>query len=364
MPPPPGSGRPVAVVLVHYHTPDLAAEAVAAVLAEAGAAGWEVEGYLVDNGSSAAERERLAALPFALVEPGANLGYAGAINLGVERARADRLILMNPDVIVLPGCVPELLAALDRGTAVAGPRFFWDRGRRLELPPAESRDFLDEAAAALGRAGRAMAWARRRWRRHARAHWQAAAPLPSPALSGALLALTRTAWETAGPFDPGFRLYFEETDWLLRVHRRGLPTVFVPAARAVHLHAQSTAGESRAAWFEESAHRFRTLHHGRRGASVLERLGRGGRPPSLEALPPFPPGGLAVPAWEGAPWWVEVSPEPAGFPAAAERLEAGAAPWTLPPEIDRRLAPAVLRVALTDRRGREHGAWRLVCGEA
>lgn len=365
----PSPARSVAVVLVHYHTPDLVAEAVAAVTADAQGAGWEVEGYVVDNGSDAAGRARLAGLPFELVEPGANLGYAGAVNLAVPRARAERILVMNPDVLVLPGCVPALLAALDRGAAVAGPRFFWDRQRRLELPPTESRGFLDETAAALarsGRSGRAMAWARRRWRRHARAHWQATEPLPSHALSGSLLALRRGTWEAVGPFDTGFRLYFEETDWLLRARRRGLSAFFVPAAEAIHLHAQSTAGESRAAdWFEESARRFRVRHHGRHGAAFLERLGKGGRPPSLSDLPPFPEGGLAVPPEAnaaGAPWWVEVSPEPAGFPAAAERLVAGAAPWTLPAEIAGRLAPATLRVALTDRRGREHGAWRLTCG--
>ena len=149
---------------------------------------------------------------------------------------------MNPDVLVLPGCLPALLAALRAGAAVAGPRFYWDRGRRLLLPPAELRTRREELLRLLaGKRGGWAARARRRWRRHARRHWEAREPLPSHALSGSLLALRRSAWEAVGPFDEGFRLFFEETDWLLRARRQGLAGRYVPAAEAVHLYSQSAA---------------------------------------------------------------------------------------------------------------------------
>jgi N-acetylglucosaminyl-diphospho-decaprenol L-rhamnosyltransferase len=359
--------RSLAIVLVHYHTPDLAARAVAALTADLDGAGLAAEGYVVDNGSDEAGRRRLDELPFRRLGAGANLGYAGGVNLGVAAARADFLLLMNPDVIVEPGCVPALVEALERGAAVAGPRFFWDGGSRLELPPPERRGYLDAGLAAL--APRHERWARRarrRWRRHARRHWQARDPLASYALSGSLLAVRRDAWERLGPFDAGFQLYFEETEWLLRAERQRLPSLFVPAARAVHLHAQSAFAEPRAErWFEESAERFRILRYGRRYSRLLERWGRpepSDRPPRLAGLPELPVSGLAVPASSGG-LWVEVSPNAAGFPAAAERLPAGGSgSWSLPAEIAARLPPSVLRVALVDERGRERATYRLACG--
>jgi N-acetylglucosaminyl-diphospho-decaprenol L-rhamnosyltransferase len=371
-----GAAASLAVVLVHYHTPRLAAAAVAALagdLASGGeaTAGLEVEWLLVDNGSDAAGRELLASLPVRLLEPRRNLGYAGGVNLGVASSRADLILLMNPDVLVLPGCAGRLLDCLRAGAAAAGPRFFWDSGRRLLLPPGEARSRGGELLACLAavRDGAWSARARRSSRRHCRRHWQATAPLPSHALSGSLLAVTRAAWRRVGGFDEGFRLYFEETDWLLRLRRAGLPARFVPAAEAVHLVGRSAALEPRAEhWFEESARRFRRRHYGAwfdRGLALVARAASK-RPPAAPGdggLPALPVAGLDLDGYP-RPLWVEVSPNPGGFPAAAERIGGGAedAPerrWTLPAEVAERLAAGTWWVRVSDRRGRDLAGFRL-----
>jgi GT2 family glycosyltransferase len=367
----------LAVVLVHYHTPRLAAAAVAALARDlasgpAGTAGLEVEWLLVDNGSDPAGRELLAGLPVRLLEPGRNLGYAGGVNLGVASCRSELVLLMNPDVLVLPGCAGALLDCLRTGAAAAGPRFYWDSGRRLLLPPAEARDRRGELLGWLA-ATRDAGWAaraRRRSRRHCRRHWQAAAPLASHSLSGSLLAVTRGAWERVGGFDEGFQLYFEETDWLLRLRRAGLAARYVPAAEAVHLYGRSAALEPRAEeWFEESARRFRRRHYGAWFAWCLERLGQAAPGPGshhaplthLEAVPAaLPAAGLDLGGYP-RPLWVEVSPNPTGFPAAAERLDAGAAGgrWTLPAEVAARLEAGTWWVRLSDDAGRDLAGFRL-----
>jgi GT2 family glycosyltransferase len=253
------------------------------------------------------------------------------VNLGAARSTADALVLMNPDVLVLPGCIPALLDRLQAGAAVAGPAFYWDRGRRMLLPPAEERGRLEE-----------LLRARSRWRVHARRHWEASAPLASWSLSGSLLAIRRDAWERVGPFDEGFRLFFEETDWLLRARRLGLRSEYVPGAEAVHLYNRSAAKEPRSQqWFEESARRFRRLHYGSGFTWLLER--RKEHPaPDLPIL-------KEVSVEAGS--WVEVSPNPAGFPAAAERISASGL-WRLPEEIAGRLEGTWI-VQVTDDQGRE-----------
>jgi N-acetylglucosaminyl-diphospho-decaprenol L-rhamnosyltransferase len=346
----------LAVILVHYHTPELAVAGVEALRADT--SGLDVEWLLVDNGSDEAGRTLLEGLPVERIDPGENLGYAGGVNLGVARSKAELILLMNPDVIVLPGCVPALVDSLRDGAAVAGPRFYWDRGRRLVQPPSEVRTRRAELAGLL--AGKSPSWAsraRRRWRRHARRHWEAEVPLPSHSLSGSLLALRRSAWEEIGPFDAGFRLYFEETDWLLRAKRRGLPGRYVPRAEAVHLYSRSADREPRAQqWFEESADLFRRRHYGSWFVGVLQgldrRLSRNGSIP----LSRVPPEGLKLPAEPSSyPLWVEVSPNPVGFPAAAELIPEPAGVWRLPAEIEARVGTA-LTVQVTDRAGRELGA--------
>lgn len=345
----------VAVILVHYHTPELAAEAVGALRDDLAGSGIETEWLLVDNGSDDDGRARLEGLGLRRIDPGTNLGYAGGVNLGVACSTAETMIVMNPDVVVLPGCVPALLDRLRAGAAVAGPAFFWDRTRRLLLPPAEPRGRRSELLALL--AARDERWAfraRRSWRSHARRHWEARAPLESPALSGSLLAIRRDAWKRVGPFDEGFRLFFEETDWLLRARRLGLRSEYVPGAEAVHLYHQSAVREARARqWFEESARRFRRLHYGAWFASLLESLDHRLPERPAPAFPAVPERGLDLPSGAEFPLWVEVSPNRAGFPAAAERLGGPVSTWKLPEEIADRLSGTHWLIQVSDRQGRE-----------
>lgn len=351
----------LAVILVHYHTPELAAAAVEALradLAGAGLPAGDAEWLLVDNGSDGAGRALLESLPVRRLDPGSNLGYAGGVNLGVARSTADAFLLMNPDVLVFPGCVAALLDRLRDGAAVAGPCFWWDRERRMLLPPSEPRGRQEELLAMLAeRGGNWAARARARWRRHARAHWAARGPIPSHALSGSLLAVRRPAWERVGPFDEGFRLFFEETDWLLRARRAGLRAEYVPAAEAVHLHSQSAAREPRSQqWFEESAARFRRLHYGRGFTAVLEGLARRLPRRSENRAPCTLASDLSLDRQARYPLWVEVSPNPAGFPAAAERIDrppAAGSRWSLPAEVEERISAESLSFQVTDRDGRE-----------
>ncbi len=355
----------IAVVLVHYRTPELAAAAVEALLHDARASGCELEGLVIDNGSDEAGRELLETLPFERIDGGGNLGFAGGVNLGLARSRADPIVVLNPDVRVLPGCLQALTEALQGEAEVAGPRFYWEAGRRMLLPPAEERSRRSELLALLATRGEPWAArARRRWRRHARRHWRARRPLASYALSGALLALTRAAWEQVGPFDEGFRLYFEETDWLRRAARAGVPARYVPAAEAVHLHGRSAVHEPRAGdWFAESARRFRERHYGRQFADLLEGLnGRLQRraPAGRDRLPEA---GLDLREYP-FPVWVEVSPSPAaGFPAAAERLTAPpAGAWSLPPGVAAGLAEGELALQVVAEDGRELARYALPAG--
>jgi GT2 family glycosyltransferase len=358
----------LAIVIVHFHTAELAAEAVAALTADLARAGLgeKTEILLVDNGSDPAERQILESLPVRRIDPGENLGYAGGANRGVAETRAEAIVLMNTDVLVLPGCLEALLAELDRGIAVAGPRAFWDRGCQLVLPPAEERTRRGEILALLAERSEAgAARARRRWRRQARRLWEAELPLPCHDLSGFLLAFRRSAWERVGPFDAGFRLFFEETDWLLRLRRAGLPARYVPTARAIHLYNQSAGREPRSRqWFEESAERFRRRHYGAWFPPILRAVARALPPPSSPPPPSttsaelqsLSPGTSLDLAALGLPFplWVEISPNRTGFPAAgAKVLSADAGPWRLPAEIAAQFPTGGLVIQVSDREGKE-----------
>ncbi len=367
----------VSLVVVHYHAAELALAAGLSFRRQAAELGVDGEALVVDHGSDAAGARLLAeGFPGRVLADPANPGYAAGVNRGVAAAGGDVVLFGNPDVELFPGALGALLDALRQGAGVAGPRFFWDRERRFLLPPNERRTPGAEMAARL--AGRGGGWtrlARRAWRRHARRHWRAGDTLPSYDLSGALLAVDRGAWERVGPFDEGYRLYFEEVDWLLRCRRRGVRAVYQPRAAVLHHYNRSAAGEGRAgAWFAESEARFGRRWHGRALRALLARLTP--RQPGVEPPPPLPaPGRPALVPGDFLPaarrsgrrggglgeLWIEVSSLMRGYPAAAERWTAdGAAPepWRLPAELWRHMAPGTWRLTVADAAGREWAAAR------
>ncbi len=346
----------LAVILVHYHTPELARGACEALARDAESSGLELEILLVDNGSRARDRAILDSLPARRLDPGRNLGYAGGANAGVGATSAELVAVMNPDVEVLPGCLGALAEALDGGAAAAGPRFFWDHGKRFLLPPTEPVRRVAEIAAVLARRGERWArHARGRWRRHARRYWSACEPFCGYDLSGALLAFRRSAWRQVGPFDQQYRLYYEETDWLQRLRAARLEASFVPSAEAVHLYAQSTTAEARAEkWLLDSGRRFRRRVYGPAFTRWLERLS-GRVPAAADSDLAGPPAGRERPAA-----WLEVSPSPLGYPAAGRRLTSlPAPPAVMPEEILDRLATGTYYLRTVDSAGREQGLTRL-----
>lgn len=359
----------VSVVLVHYHTPALAEASLRALREDAAHSRIDLECILVDNGSTPDERRQLASLPCTYLPAvdaknrPANLGYAGGVNLGVAASTRDTIVIMNPDVFVVPGCLSALQDALHARADVVGPRFFLDRARRVLQPPAEPRTRWRDLRTTLAQARLGTRSARRRWRRDAHRFWRTMATSPWPQLSGALLAFRRETWERVGPFDPEYRLYFEETDWLARLRQRGGRACFVPTAEAVHLFAQSTLSEPRSAeWFEASARRYRRRWYGAPYTAWVEWLSERLSPRRarrqtrrLETDPPDP-------ASVATARWLELSVDSTGFPAAGVALGPSDSPAVdLDPlavitALQHQLAPTIYTLRWVDAAGRDLAA--------
>lgn len=352
-----GAPADLAIILVHFHTPDLVTEAVTCLrddLAHSGLSALRIEWILVDNGSEPEGRELFRGLGLTRLDPGGNTGYGGGVNRGVAASTAPWLVVMNPDVLVQGGCLAALLAPLKSGVDVVGPRFYWDREQRLLLPPNEPRRRSWEFAASLGRRFPISAGsARRSWRRHVRRHWQATGLFPSFELSGALLAFSREAWDKVGAFDEAYPLYFEETDWLHRLRRAGGSAYYVNEATAIHLYNRSASQEPRAAaWLAQSRQRFQHRHYGSWFAALTGLVERGAPDPAGGGATSLAQATLTLPGDD--PLWVEISPTSLGFPAAAERVDPRLQrAWTLPSAVRRDLSPGVCWVRFVATGGRE-----------
>ncbi len=218
----------LSVIIVTWNTCDLTGEAVRSLLAQQVDADLDL--IVVDNGSTdgtvATLRDRFPAVR--VIPTGRNLGFAGGNNVGLRRARGDWTLLLNSDTSCRPGALQALLdvARARPDAAAIQPR--------LILPDGSIQwtwNYQPSLLAELGLPWRARA-ARTRWWQRRVAAWRE--PREVVAVGLAALLVPRWVWQRIGLLATEPFLFFEEADLSARIHRRGWPLLYVPAAEIEH----------------------------------------------------------------------------------------------------------------------------------
>jgi hypothetical protein len=160
------------------------------------------------------------------------------------------------------------------------------------------------------------------------------ARIQAEALRGALVATTRETLDRVGPFDEGYKLYYEENDWQRRLRLLKGRLVWAGGARVVHLYNQSARTEpSVGAWFEESERRYFLTHFGERGRAALDAARGGSGADAPPSLPLLLDGALDLPAGLRPKAMVAVSPSPLFRPVLLSEIGEGEARWSLDPAV-------------------------------
>lgn len=157
-----------------------------------------------------------------IVRNGANLGYAGANNVGFEHAQGEYVAVLNPDTEVGPEWLNELVAALeaDPQAGLATPKVVHMNrpdiinacGNEVTFTGLTFCRGLDQPISKFSRPERVSA------------------------VSGAAFVIRRSLLEKIGPFDESFFIYYEDTDLSLRALLAGYQCLFVPSAVVRHLY--------------------------------------------------------------------------------------------------------------------------------
>lgn len=234
--------RKVSVVMVVYMTGDALQESVSCVLADP----MVDEFIIVDNGSSCTEALGLNGLAerdrrVVLIQGQGNVGFARGANLGARRASGDVLVFLNPDAFLQPGCLDELVRAIDDkpvpcivgGRVLNADRTEQRGARRGDITPMSALMSLSQLARRVPA-----------WRRY-EVHWESEAPPEDvaavPTISGACFCMRREDFDAVAGFDEGYFLHVEDVDLCWRVRQAGGVVLFQPKAEVVHLGHTSRA---------------------------------------------------------------------------------------------------------------------------
>lgn len=163
-------------------------------------------------------------------------GFAENINRFIQsHPNYDYYLLLNPDVVCLPGMVETLLSTMETHPeiGVAGPLLMNPDG---SVQPNRRRfatffvlvlrilhlDAIFKGIPAIDR--------------YLMQDTQFSEPTEVDWITGAVLLLRKAALDQVGLFDERFFMYFEDEDLCARMWRRGWKVCYIPQAKAYHVH--------------------------------------------------------------------------------------------------------------------------------
>jgi N-acetylglucosaminyl-diphospho-decaprenol L-rhamnosyltransferase len=237
--------RDLAVVIVNYNTAGLLADCLTS-LAGGGLAGLSADVWVVDNNSpdDSAERARIAFPAARVMVNATNAGYAAANNLalvdagfGVGRPnpRYRHALLLNPDTLVPPGALSQLVADADAEAdiGIAGPKLVLPDG---SLDLACRRSFPTPAVSFYRFSGLARLFPKsRRFGRYNLTFLDPDQPADVDAVVGACMLVRGAAIAAVGLLDEQFWMYGEDLDWALRIHQAGWRVAYRPDVVIQHV---------------------------------------------------------------------------------------------------------------------------------
>jgi GT2 family glycosyltransferase len=248
----------LSVIIVNRNTKEYLLSCLRSVLENEKPTEWNI--IVVDNGSrdgSAAEVGKT--FPSVdLIENEGNLGFAKAVNQGLQKASGRYVLLLNPDTQVKKRAIGELILFMDAhpDAGIAGAGLLNSDGSRqnsIANFPSLATELFNKSLL--------------RWvfpEKFPGKERNYSEPIEVDSVIGACMMVRRDAIEQVGLLDEDYFLFLEETDWCFRIRKAGWKVYHVPQAEVYHFQGKSAEKDKRRAKIEyyRSRYHFFKKHKG------------------------------------------------------------------------------------------------------
>jgi len=229
----------VSIAIVSYNTRDLLRRCLATIGCGT-TRPYEV--IVVDNasadGSAAMVSEEFPSVR--LLENRENAGYSRAVNQAIRSAAGTYVLVLNPDIEVLPGSIDALARHLDEhpDTGIAGGKLLNPDGTlQYSCRTFYTLSTLLHRRTPIGK----LFPDSRVEREHLMMDWDHETVREVDWMLGACLMVRSEAIRDVGLMDERFFMYFEDVDWCYRMKQHGWRVMYVPEARMKHVHRRDSA---------------------------------------------------------------------------------------------------------------------------
>jgi GT2 family glycosyltransferase len=199
------------------------------------------EVIVVDNGSSD-ETAKIVEQFYPqvnLIQNKKNLGYAKANNQGMEKAKGEHILLLNPDTQVLEDALSLMSEFMEENPKIGalGPKLL-NPDKSVQ---ASCREFPTFSTLIWEFSGLSRLFPRSRvfgrWRM---GYFNFDTQRETDQPMGSCLMLRRATLEDVGAFDENFVMFFNDVDLCFRIKKGGWKIYFYPEAKVIHYKGAST----------------------------------------------------------------------------------------------------------------------------
>ena len=241
----------LSIIIVNWNTREYLLSCLGSIFEEED--GLLKEVIVIDNGSrDGSGSDMKEAFPSVhLIQNEKNLGFAKAVNQGLQKASGRYVLLLNPDTEVRNRAIERLMSFMDShpDTGVAGAQLLNSDGSKqnsIANFPSLATELFNKSLL--------------RWlfpKRFPGKKRNYPEPMEVNSVIGACMMARREVLDQVGLLDEDYFLFLEETDWCYRMKRAGWKIYHVPDAEVYHFQGKSAEKEKKRARVEY----FRSRYH-------------------------------------------------------------------------------------------------------
>lgn len=219
------------------------------------------EVIVVDNNSSDDTIDEInkAKITTRIIKNKKNFGFSKGINIGVKSASGDEILILNPDITLIPGSLYKLLDCQKKTSAgiVGGKSKKVDNSLHNSFVKAPSLltgifDFTN-----LRKIVPSDIFHKQHYYLNEK---YPTTPKDVDAVSGAFILIKKEIFDEIGLFDESFFMYLEDIDFCVRAKQEGYKIVFCPSATVIHEGGASSKNKDKInhkAWSDSRRYYFK-----------------------------------------------------------------------------------------------------------
>ena len=188
----------------------------------------EYEIIVVDNASSDGSQEYFKKKfpKVKLIENKENLGYAGGNNIGIKKANADYILILNNDTILDKNFLEELWKERNKADILGVKNYYFDKKNLVWAIGSKVNKFTMKAKLVGNKL----------------IDSKDIDKMEIEHAVGSAIFLNKKVIDKIGFLDEDYFAYYEETEWQTRAINAGFKISWVPSAKLWHKVAYSTGG--------------------------------------------------------------------------------------------------------------------------